>query len=185
MEAALSVLKTVGVEGLTMRKVATTADRSLNNIQHHFKNKSVLLNALTDHYFAKCNDIVEQYSPCEKFTHPKEELYQFILFILEQSEQVSDACIVFRELWAVSIRDRELEDKLNQFYLTSVAKACAFWESYDKANAEKAASILLPYIEGYSIQHKALPLEKNNIAHLLSDFIYTLLTQTGGGDIRE
>ena len=177
MDAALSVLKVSGVEGLTMRGVAATAGRSLNNIQHHFKNKQVLLNALTEHYFDQCNDTLQQYSPGKLPTDPKQELYNLILFALKQTEQINDTCIVFRELWAVSMRDREVEDKLNQFYSASVEKLCSFWEQYDENNAAHAATILLPYIEGYSIQHKALPITTDEIAKMLTDTIYSVLTR--------
>ena len=177
MEAALAILKTSGMEGLTMRKVASMAGKSLNNVQHHFKNKDMLLNCLAEFYFAQCYDVVEQYTPSKQVNDPKQELYEFILFILEQSEDISDACLVFRELWAVSTRNDELEDKLNQFYSSSVSRACTFWEDYGKENAEKAASLFLPYIEGYSIQHKALPVDRENIAKLLSETLYALLTK--------
>lgn len=177
MEAALAILKMSGAEGLTMRKVASTAGKSLNNVQHHFKNKDTLLNCLADFYFTQCYNIAEQYAPSQPSSSPKQALYEFVLFILEQSEHMSDACLVFRELWAVSTRNKELEDKLNQFYTSSVDRACTFWESYDRANAEDAASLFLPYIEGYSIQHKALPVDRERIAEILSETLYTLLTR--------
>lgn len=177
MEAALAILKISGAEGLTMRKVASTAGRSLNNVQHHFKNKETLLNCLADFYFTQCYEVTEQYTPSDQVNEPKQALYEFVLFILGQSEQINDACLVFRELWAISTRNEELECKLNQFYLSSVNRACSLWESYGRANAEKAASLLLPYVEGYSIQHKALPVDKEQIAELLSETLYTLLTQ--------
>lgn len=177
MEAALAILKVSGVEGLTMRKVASAAGKSLNNVQHHFKNKDMLLNYLADFYFAQCYEGVAQYTPNNQVNDPKQALYEFVLFILEQSEHISDACLVFRELWAVATRNPELEDKLNQFYASSVDRACIFWNDYDRANAEKAASLFLPYIEGYSIQHKALPVDREKIAELLSETLYALLTQ--------
>ncbi|UUM32487.1 TetR/AcrR family transcriptional regulator [Vibrio japonicus] len=177
MESALAILKASGVEGLTMRKVASTAGKSLNNVQHHFKNKDTLLNYLADFYFAQCYEGVEQYAPSKDVSDPKQVLYEFVLFILGESEHISDACLVLRELWAVSTRNKELEDKLNQFYASSVDRACVLWEGYGRANAEKAASLLLPYIEGYSIQHKALPIDREKIAELLSETLYALLTQ--------
>ena len=177
MEAALAILKASGIEGLTMRKVASMAGKSLNNVQHHFKNKDMLLNCLAEFYFAQCYDVVEQYTPSKQVNDPKQELYEFVLFILGKSEDISDACLVFRELWAVSTRNNELEAKLNQFYSSSVYRACSLWKGYGRENAEKAASLFLPYVEGYSIQHKALPLDRKNIAELLSETLYALLTQ--------
>ena len=177
MEATLAILKVSGVEGVTMRKVASMAGKSLNNVQHHFKNKETLLNNLADYYFAQCYEDIAQFSPSNRVDEPKQVLYEFVLFILGQSEHISDACLVFRELWAVATRNSELEDKLNQFYVSSVDRACIFWSDYDRANAEKAASLLLPYVEGYSIQHKALPVDKEQMAELLSETLHTLLTQ--------
>ncbi|KOO10410.1 TetR family transcriptional regulator, partial [Vibrio xuii] len=76
MESALAILKTSGVEGLSMRKVASTAGKSLNNVQHHFKNKDTLLNYLADFYLAQCYEGVEQYTPSKDVSDPKQGLYE-------------------------------------------------------------------------------------------------------------
>lgn len=184
MEAALAILKTSGIDGLTMRQVAATAGKSLNNVQHHFKNKTTLLNYLAEFYFNQCNDNVAQFTPSNLHQDPKRHLYEFIVFILEQSEGMSDVCLIFRELWAVATRDKEIERKLNQFYAMSVERACTYWSGYNRSNAEKAASVILPYIEGYSIQYKALPVNRETIAELLADVIHVILTQPVGPDTK-
>ena len=48
IQAATTVLKDFGTEGLTMRKVATEAEMSLGNLQYHFRNQTALMAGLAD-----------------------------------------------------------------------------------------------------------------------------------------
>ncbi|WP_427978655.1 TetR/AcrR family transcriptional regulator [Agarivorans sp.] len=176
IQAALSLLKESGIEGLTMRKVALASAKSLNNVQHHFKTKSDLLNGMAAYYFAVCEDMASQYVQNKVARAPKEELYEVILYCLNQANQISDACLVFRELWAVATRNKDVEQQLVGYYSQSLDKLCGFWQQYELANAQKAASILLPYLDGYSIQHKALPLSKEQIAEVLTESLLPILT---------
>lgn len=177
MQAALVLLKESGVEGLTMRKVAAASGRSLNNVQHHFTNKDYLLECMAKFYFDICDDIAEQYVPCQEAQDPKSQLYDVILYSLNHADQINDACLVVRELWAISTRNKDVETQLIHYYSAYFDKVCAVLEPFSRENAKKATSILLPYIDGYSIQHKSLPLSKEEIAQVLTDSLFSILIQ--------
>ena len=48
LNCAMSLLKDSGDQGLTMRKVAETANMRLSNVQYYFKTKELLLGALLE-----------------------------------------------------------------------------------------------------------------------------------------
>lgn len=176
MQAALSLLKESGAEGLTMRKVALVSGRSLNNVQHHFTNKSKLLESLANYYFSVCDDIIEQYVNDPVQQDPKAALHDMIRYSLEHADHISDACLVFRELWAISTRNQDVENQLVKYYSYTLNRICNYWADYDIGNAKKAASILLPFIDGYSIQHKAIPISKEEISCVLAESLYAILS---------
>ncbi|WP_413110738.1 TetR/AcrR family transcriptional regulator [Thaumasiovibrio sp. DFM-14] len=175
IQSALSLLKASGTEGLTMRQVAAVSGRSLSNVQHHFKNKKALLVGMAAYYFEQCDRLAEQYAREWQFQNSRQGLFDLVLFCLDNADQVSDACLVFREMWAISLRNAEIETQLINYYQSKFNKLCLYWAEYEVENAKKAASLLLPFIEGYSIQHNALPLSKEQVAEMLSDTLYTVL----------
>ena len=48
LNCAMTILKELGDQGLTMRKVAEAADMRLSNVQYYFKTKELLLGALLE-----------------------------------------------------------------------------------------------------------------------------------------
>ncbi len=48
LNCAMTLLKDSGDQGLTMRKIAETANMSLSNVQYYFKTKELLLGALLE-----------------------------------------------------------------------------------------------------------------------------------------
>lgn len=173
--SALSLLKETGMEGLTMRQVAKKAGRSLGNLQHHFPNKKILLDGMAGYYFKECDNFIDSYQASLKRESLKKDTLKFVTFLLESSEEVSDMCLIFREMWALSVRDNDIENKLTNYYKHLIKKVSNFWKMYDEDKAEQASILLLPYLDGYSIQNKAIGMPRNVIAKLMTESICRLL----------
>ena len=67
-------MKTEGDHGVTMRKVASSANMSLSNVQYYFKTKDVLLKALADRYFQACLEEIREMPPVESLETDLENL---------------------------------------------------------------------------------------------------------------
>ena len=76
LNAALSVIREVGIEKLTMRKVANDLDVSPMAIYKHFENKDELLKAVLDDFISNANVLPEQDLPWDEwFTHVAKAMY--------------------------------------------------------------------------------------------------------------
>ena len=113
---AVEILQNEGDAGLTMRQVAVKANMSLSNLQYYFKDKTTLLTALTEHYFDQCIDLLMEYKLEVNLAKREEQIKAFILFFLDHVEELSEMCRVFRELWAISTRNKNVEKHLNNYY---------------------------------------------------------------------
>lgn len=170
IQSALTVLKEVGSEGLTMRLVATNAGMSLGNLQYHFKDKPALLAGMAKRYFEDCTDMLDQYQHNPTTGAERERIQNLISFFMDHVDHISDMCRIFREIWALSTRDNVVHDQLINYYQTMVEKLseklAPFYDDPEKT--KKAVTLLLPYFEGYSITTKALPLTKDQTTELLT-----------------
>ncbi len=174
--ATLVVLKEVGSEGLTMRRVATQAGISLGNLQYHFKGKPALLAGLGAHYFAKCATMLDNYQH-QPISGPAEaQMRRLILHFLDHLDHINDMCRIFREMWALAARDETIQAQLMHYYQELTAKLvdrlAPLTTSPDAA--QRAASLLLPYFEGYSIMAGALSMDKKAIADMLTHICMNL-----------
>ena len=179
IDATLDLLKQVGAEGLSMRKVAGAAGISLGNLQYHYKDRSALLNALAAHYFAECMEMLDAYAPGSSVSGRQEKLKQLILFLLGHMDELSDMCRVFRELWSVATRDEAIRAGLNTYYVNLLAGMSRLLQEmgFTGKESETVVCLVLPYIEGYSVTVDALPLGKHEIADLLMGSLKGMLAQ--------
>ena len=166
-----------------MRKAAAEADMSLGNLQYHFKDKTSLMAGLAEHYFGECSRMLDGYEHTPPTGSAEEQLHQLILYLLghvDHVEHISDMCRVFREMWALSARDSEIHRQLMDYYRTTIEKLTALLSpiSSSQDSAKHLASLLLPYIEGYSITSEALPLEKKETAKMLTKLCCGFLMKT-------
>lgn len=164
------MLKDYGTEGLTMRKVAAQAEISLGNLQYHYKDRSALLGGLAEHYFGECSGMLDDYRHSPENGEREEQLHQLVLFFLDHVDHISDMCRIFREIWALSARDEQIHKQMVDYYEITVKKLSSLLiplSGCEKAAAD-AASLLLPYIEGYSITCRALPQTKEETALMLT-----------------
>ncbi|MEM9017779.1 MAG: TetR/AcrR family transcriptional regulator [Verrucomicrobiota bacterium] len=168
--SAIAVLKSVGNEGLTMRKVAAEAGISLGNLQYHFRDKAALLVGLAEHYFGECANLLDGYEHQPKSGPRQEQLHELILWMLDHVDHLSDMCRLFREIWALSTRDEEIHRQLVGYYEIYGKKLSDLIRPLcvNKEAASKITSLLLPFFEGYSIAHEALPQKKVETARMLT-----------------
>lgn len=169
IESAISVLKAFGTEGLTMRKVAAEAEISLGNLQYHFKNQPALMVGLAGHYFDECAALLDAYEHTPRKGTAKAKLRRFVVFLLDHVDHISDMCRVFREIWALAARDADIHAMLVGYYRITLEKLITLLEPLcvSKEAAHSVASLLLPYIEGYSIAGEALTQSKKETAEML------------------
>ena len=176
IDAAISVLKTHGTEGLTMRKVASEAEMSLGNLQYHFKDRPALMAGLAERYFGECAEMLNDYQHTPEAGEPEEKLRNLILFLLDHVDHISDMCRIFREIWALSARDENIHAQMVGYYEITITKLSALLAplSGDGNVATRMAHLLVPYIEGYSITFKALSEDKIETAEMLAKACWAL-----------
>lgn len=153
-----------------MRKVAAQAEMSLGNLQYHFKDKTALMSGLADDYFGECTSLLDDYQPTPTDGTTEEKLQNLILFLLDHVDHVSDMCRIFREIWALSARDEDIHMQLIDYYkvtMNKLSKLLILVSDCEKA-ANNMASLLMPYIEGYSVMFQALPQGKHDTAKMLA-----------------
>lgn len=163
----IQLLVEEGAGGLTMRKVAKLANITLSNLQYYYKDKNALLEATIENYFDQNEKKVT-----ESITQlPQDiEFIQLLEIILEQAlidGNDNDRCAMFREIWALSTKNAKIETLVRLHYQKYNDWLVQQFSSYS-SNAAIIISLLMPYVEGYSLMGNALPLPKEKIiAHLI------------------
>ncbi len=171
LQATLAVLKDVGSEGLTLRKVAAEAGLSLGNLQYHYPGKSALLGGLCEDYFEECRQALAAYQPSDLNAACSVKLEELIRFYMDHVDHLSDMCRVFREIWALSTREEAIAKQMASYYQRLESQLQEILGSFglDAPAATRISNLLLPYFEGYSIVHDGLSAEKEEIVRMLSD----------------
>lgn len=174
LDISIELLRQEGDFGVSMRKVATLADMSLSNVQYYFKTKDELLKAMADRYFQQCLDELAEQPELSDVS----ELKHFISTQLSHVYQVSDMCRIFREYWAISTRNKEIDAYLLAYYRTMTLSLNKVFKPLgrDDNSVERAVSVFIPFVEGYSITARALPVELDCITESVSSVVLKQLT---------
>lgn len=177
LNCAIEILKNKGDAALSMRQVSVCAKMRLSNVQYYFKDKDALLVALGDHYFNECLALLKEYASKPKTGNSKQQLKELIDFFLDHVEELSDMCCMFRELWAISTRNNAVNTLLMNYYqqFSTYLVEILMPISGNRHVAEKQASIILPFVEGYSIVNKTLPSNRYEIADSLNKFCFMVI----------
>lgn len=180
LSAALQLLKEVGCAGFSLEKVAQRANLSQTSVLLHFKNKNVLLDVLLsdfiDAYFVHLRNYQ---APPSKL--PEQALGALLLHMLKYRE--SPQCVqLFKEFWAFSNHYKTGHLALDQYYrelqsviaghLTAIAPV-----DCSEQKIQFSASILLPFVEGYSITRTTLPISILQLVEQLSVVLKRILYQ--------
>ncbi len=182
IDCALELLKTQGDHGLTMRQVAQRSEMSLSNAQHYFKNKDELLKAMADRYFGACIEDIQGQASITAESDIDAELSKMLMGFLKHGLEVSEMCRIFREYWAIATRNKVIERHLTDYYRSMVEILSEKLQAVaaSPAAADKAVSLIIPYVEGYSITAKAMPIDIEDANRMFVNMVVTILTDENG-----
>ncbi|MGL6259835.1 TetR/AcrR family transcriptional regulator [Vibrio sp. WXL210] len=175
IEKTLEVLKTEGDYGVTMRKVASRCGITLSSLQYYYKTKDDLLKAVADKYFQQCIAMLEGMPEITT----QDELGAVLDSFLSYAFEDSDLTRIFREYWAISSRNEMINKYLARYYVSFseiMTEKLRPLADNDEALAQ-AVSILIPYVEGYSIVALSLPNGIDSTSERLKVIIWRCLRQ--------
>ncbi|WP_196223261.1 TetR/AcrR family transcriptional regulator [Roseibium sp. RKSG952] len=177
LDCALKLLIETGDAGLTLRKLAESADMRLSNVQYYFRSRDDLLAAMVARYFSECTAQMVQLMRQSQARTLRDRVYFFIRAGLVHGDELSDMCRAFREIWAISSRNDVIDQCLMGYY-RSVADVLAEFviggETGTKS-ADRLMTLLVPYFEGYSITARSLPLDAGAAATMLTELALSVL----------
>lgn len=177
LDHALTLLIETGDSGLSMRKLADSANMRLSNLQYYYKTRDALLSAMAFQYFEKCTADLVVLTEHTESASLRERVHHVILAGLAHEQEVSDMCRAFREIWAISSRNAILEQCLTDYYrsFSTIIVDFALQHEVDDASRQKFTSLLVPYFEGYSVTARALPLRREDVATMLTDLVLSIV----------
>ena len=176
LSEATLLLQNKGDFGVTMRKVAHLCEMSLSNLQYYFKNKDDLLKAVADRYFQQCLLGLKEYP----LVTSEDDLKSFLTKQFSLVIDVSDMCCIFREYWAISTRNTELESYLTDYYSKVAEELAVKLEpiAKDEACLSGAIAILISLIEGYSVTAESMPIDHEAMVELTHKTALSILQAT-------
>ncbi|MDJ0749418.1 MAG: TetR/AcrR family transcriptional regulator [Woeseiaceae bacterium] len=177
LDCALRIIKENGDAGLTMRKIADCAGMRLSNLQYYFKSKDDVLAAMVTSYFAECESELRKAAKFGETLGRRERAHRLISEVLHHGIELSDMCRVFRELWAISTRNDVIRAEMTNYYemLCSMIARSVLGGEGSAELEHKVGSLLLPYVEGYSITASSLPMPLDQVADMLTDLTLNVI----------
>ncbi|WMX16631.1 MULTISPECIES: TetR/AcrR family transcriptional regulator [unclassified Aureispira] len=170
IQTTIQILCTEGAGGLTMRKVAKLSDIRLSNLQYYYKDKDALLEATIEDYFRQNEAVVTE----NLAILPDNITFSNLLeIILEESlidGNSSPRCAMFREIWALATKMPSIAELVRSYYQQYNDWLCQQLAPYSTQPAV-IVSLLMPYVEGYSLMGNALPVSKKIIINTLIETV--------------
>lgn len=168
IQVTIALLGQEGADNLSMRKVAKSANISLSNLQYYYGSKDALLMVAVEQYFKGCQEEVTQKLPL--FTTENEissaQFFEHLLELLLFNGKENRQTIMFREIAALSSRNKELDTAVDKYYKEYCTWLVELISQYT-TQPEKVASLIIPYLEGFANMGTTLPLEKNDCILML------------------
>ncbi|MDJ0657455.1 MAG: TetR/AcrR family transcriptional regulator [Xanthomonadales bacterium] len=177
LDCALKIIRDHGDAGLTMRKIADCAGMRLSNVQYYFQSKDDVLAAMVSTYFGECEaELTQVAHSCESLGRP-ERTHRLISEVLKHGTELSDMCRVFRELWAISSRNDVVSGEMTTYYesLCRVVSNSIVGTEGSSRQKARVGSLLLPFVEGYSITASSLPMTVEEVADMLTELTLGLM----------
>lgn len=172
LKQTIAILKAEGSSGVTMRQVANKTGITLSNLQYYFPDRTKLFQAMCEFFFRQCEKtILSELSTIN--VNDRASTNGFIKKLLEMLivDGINDYDhSIFRELWALMLRDKELAETVHRFYRNYANWLVQLISQFTPC-PEKVVSLLIPYADGYEIMGADLPLERNAIVEMLSEII--------------
>lgn len=166
LEKTISIIEQEGVMNLSMRKVAGECGLTLSNLQYYYPDKTELLQASAEYFFAECeNQIISEKNIF--LNSDKKSAEEFLKKILELLiiQDKTQTHTFFREFWVLAIRDEAFDKALHEYY-SRYARRMIDLISESFPYAKQFASLLIPFAEGYSLLGKAMPMDREQIIEL-------------------
>nr|WP_288810420.1 TetR/AcrR family transcriptional regulator [uncultured Sphingobacterium sp.] len=175
IQVTIALLGEEGADNLSMRKVAKSANISLSNLQYYYNGKDALLIATVEQYFKVCQEeVTEKLPPLNKENEVSPtQFFEQLLGLLLYNGKENRQTIMFREIAALSSRNKELDAAVDKYY-----KEYCIWlielVSKHTRHPEKVVSLIVPYLEGFANMGTTLPLQKNDCIAILLKCIHEL-----------
>ncbi|WOC25449.1 TetR/AcrR family transcriptional regulator [Pseudoalteromonas sp. N1230-9] len=172
IQTATKMLSENGNQGLTLRKVAEKSGVTLSNVQYHFGDRDGLIVQVIDSYLEVCLDHIRSSMSDIELKNNPQAIKNYISNLLALDD-IQDWCEVFREIWAISCRSEKVLTSLENYYkkcgteLELLLISLGFSEQKSKV----VVSLLIPFIEGFSITSNALPLPKTEVISLIINLL--------------
>ena len=168
IQVTIALLGEEGADNLSMRKVAKSAGISLSNLQYYFSSKEALLIATAERYFRGCQEEVFERLPLQTTENETSsaQFFEQLLGILLFNGKENRQTIMFREIAALSSRNKELDIAVDKYY----REYCIWLRTLISKHTlypEKVVSLIVPYLEGFANMGTALPLKKNDCIIIL------------------
>lgn len=170
IQTTIQLLCVEGAGGLTMRKVAKLSEIRLSNLQYYYKDKEALLEATIEDYFRQNEEEVTQNIAQLPDNIPLEHLLKIILETALIDGNSSPRCAMFREIWALATKMPTIDHLVRSYYQQYNNWLCNQFAPYSK-DAATIVSLLMPYVEGYSLMGNALPISKEKVIQGLIQMI--------------
>lgn len=159
IQHTISILREEGAGGLTMRKVAKQAGVRLSNVQYYYKDKEALLEATIASYFRQNEEEVSNGIAALPADIAFVPLLEHILHQSLIHGNTSERCAMFREIWALATKMPSIDALVQHYYQQYNQWLIQQFAPYS-SQPEVVVSLLMPYVEGYSLMGYALPVEK-------------------------
>ncbi len=177
IEAACATLIREGSSNFSMRKVAGELSMSLGNLQYHFKTKSDLIQGILKRNIDLYRIEFEKFIQNNK--KGKEGVKKFIRMILiDEAKDDGDQLFIALNSFA---DQKGIEIPVQYFYRETFSILGEFLETIANFPCSSqalhcASALLLPYIEGYSAVVSYVKLDHDDMAGILTDMVWSLLS---------
>lgn len=180
IEAARQVLVREGSNSFSLRKVASEAGLSLSNVQYYYPTRLALLEGILAGFIEEYQDYLSGHLVAPGGS--KETLTAFIQEILVD-ESRNEEIRFFRSLFTFADQD-SLAGQLDAFYSEVYRLLCTglgrlSGREADSSQVHRAASLLLPYLNGYGMVCSSLGLNLEESARDLADCAWELVDRDG------
>jgi AcrR family transcriptional regulator len=185
LECAHAVLVKYGYAGFTTRRVAHAAAIAPGNLSYHFPTKRDLVRALIARLTA---DILAKYASF--YTDPDvragEEIASGIRWAFEYTVS-KEGVYLFRELWAMALRDAHVRRAMNEFYDQLIEGAVRLVQraspAIDAAQVREFVQVLMLMSEGSNVlygTHSAPAVPFKRVVEIAIDLQRTLAPDLSG-----
>jgi len=180
---ASDLLVEEGAGGFTMRKVAAGVGISPGHLRHYFNSKDALFIAMVDEFIKITNDFyAANYFEIEEITQLTRKEVERIIYLSLEASQLPYYRKALIEFWLLAARNQEILDHLTSFYKDYREGLINAFQRFNPeasdAACDKAANLLIPYIEGYMGVSYTVTAPLKEQAADLTDLVVTILAES-------